>query len=68
MPNFEVAIFNQKVRDKVRDGERHRDLSDDWAEVHYIDIEAEDVSAARAKIQRKYPLERGYVIESVTSI
>lgn len=68
MPKFEVAIFNQQVREKVREGERHRDLSDDWADVHYIEVEAEDVSAARAKIQRKYPAERGYVIESVTSM
>ncbi|MDA0241696.1 MAG: hypothetical protein O3A84_16950 [Proteobacteria bacterium] len=68
MPEFEVAIFNQQVRDKVREGERHRDLSDDWADVHYIEVEAEDVSAARAKIQRKYPADRGYVIESVISM
>jgi len=65
MPKFEVGIYNEEVRQKAREGLRHKDLSDDWADVHYYDVDAEDSEAARAKMLRKYPAERGYVIESI---
>jgi hypothetical protein len=65
MPKFEVAIYNAQVRAKVRVGERHRDLSDDWAETHYVVFDAADEAEARSLAERKYPEERGYVIEAV---
>lgn len=65
MPTFEVAVYNQEVRDCVRNGDRHRDLSDDWADTHYIEFRAESESQAKASATRKYPSNRGYVIESV---
>ena len=65
MAQFEVGIYNEQVRQLAREGRRHRDLSSDWADVHYYDIEADDIEAARNKMLRKYPAERGYVIESV---
>lgn len=65
MPKFEVGIYNEEVRARAREGLRHRDLSSDWADIHYYDVEAEDSGSARAKMARKYPAERGYVIESV---
>lgn len=65
MAKFEVGIYNEEVRQLAREGRRHRDLSGDWADVHYYDVEADDSEAARAKMLRKYPAERGYVIESV---
>ncbi len=67
MPKFEVAVYNQAVRDKVKAGERHRDLNDDWADVHYFEIEADDVSAARRKAEGRYPPSRGFVIEDVSA-
>lgn len=65
MAEFEVAIYNQEVRDRVAEGKRHRDLTDDWADVHYIEVDARDEADARSQISRKYPAHRGYVIESV---
>ena len=65
MPEFEVAIFNQDVRDSLAEGRRHRDLADSWAEVHYIEVEARDEADARNQVLRKYPAHRGYVIDSV---
>ena len=65
MAKFEVGIYNEEVRKAQREGRRHRDLSNDWADVHYYDIEADDADGARNKMMRKYPSERGYVIESV---
>jgi hypothetical protein len=67
MLKFEVAVYNQNVRDKIKAGERHRDLNDDWADTHYIEIEADDVSTARRKAEGKYPRSRGFVIEDVSA-
>lgn len=67
MPQFEVALFNQEVRRRINEGGRHKDLSDDWADIHYIEIEARDEANARVKIEARYPEAQGYVIESVSS-
>lgn len=68
MPEFEVGVYNEKVREKVRAGSRHRDLSDDWAEIHYIEVDAKDENDAGRQITKKYPGSQGYVIDSVTKI
>lgn len=65
MTKYEVAIYNSEVRERVEAGERHRDLSDEWADMHYIIVDAEDEDDARAAIERKYPSERGFVIDSI---
>ena len=65
MTKFEVGLYNANVRQLVKEGKRHRDLTDEWADIHYFDVEAEDAEAARQKVARKYPAERGFVIESV---
>jgi hypothetical protein len=68
VPEFEVAIYNEEVREKVRSGSRHRDLTDDWAEIYYIEVEAKDENDANQQILRKYPKNQGYVIESVIKV
>ena len=68
MPEFEVAIYNEEVREKVRSGSWHRDLNDDWAEIHYIEVKAKDENDANQQILRKYPKNQGYVIESVIKV
>lgn len=65
MATFEIGIYNEEVRQLVKDGRRHRNLSDDWGEIHYFEIEADDPEAAKQKISRKYPSDRGYVIDSI---
>ncbi len=62
MPKFEAPIHNQDVADCIKRGERHKDYRDDWAEVHYIEFEAENIHDARTKAERKYPRDRGFVI------
>ena len=63
---FEVAVYNKVVRRMVKEGERHRHLTDDWADIHYVDVMAEDEHGARAKIEAKYPEDKGFVIENVS--
>jgi hypothetical protein len=68
MPMYEVSIYNKEVRKLVKEGERHKDLSDDWADTHYIEINAPDESSAKVKVSARYPKDQGYVISSVTPI
>ena len=63
---FEVAVYNKEVRQLMKEGERHRHLTDDWADIHYLEVTAEDERGARAKIEAKYPEAKGFVIEDVT--
>ena len=65
---FEVAVYNKDVRRLMKEGKRHRDLKDDWADMHYIDISAADVTSARAKITQKYPESQGFVIDNVVRL
>ena len=65
MPKFEVGVFNQKVRDKMKEGETHRFLDEKWADTHYFDIHANSEEGARRKIQDRYAPHEGYVVVSV---
>ena len=65
MVSFEVALYNKEVRRLVEEGDRHRHLTDDWAETHYIVVSALDEDEARIKIGAKYPEHNGFVIEQV---
>ena len=66
MPKYEVAIYNEEVRQMIKQGDKHGFLDDDWADIHYIEITASDEREARDKAQSKYPPEQGYVIENIT--
>lgn len=64
---FEIAIYNQKVREMMERGERHRDLSDAWADIHYIEVEATSERDARTRVAGRYPASQGYVIVDVSA-
>jgi hypothetical protein len=63
---FEVGIYNKVVRELVAKGERHRDLNDSWADMHYLEITARDEGDARTKIEARHPSEKGFVITSIS--
>ena len=66
MPTYEIAIYNEQVREAMRQGDRHKTFSDDWADTHYIDFTGDSEDDAIAKCRRKYPEDEGFVIEQVT--
>ena len=61
-----MAVYNREVRRLVKEGEKHRHFTDDWADIHYIEVTADDENAARVKIEARYPEDKGFVIEQVT--
>mgnify|MGYP001333393959 CR=1 FL=1 len=65
MSKFEVTIYNEEVRQKVKDGEHHSRFTDDWADFHYIEIDAPNESQARERAEERYPSKQGFVIDSV---
>ncbi len=65
MTRYDIGAYNTKVRELVQMGERHRNLDDSWADIHYVEITAESEAEARQKVSRRYPERDGYVIASV---
>jgi len=66
MPKFEVAVFNQEVRDVVKQGDHHREFEDNWADTHYIEVNADSEDAARGRMALKYPESKGFVIVDIS--
>lgn len=65
MAVFEVAIYNSEVVEALDKGQKHPDLDDDWVDTHFIEFNAPDEAAARARAEQRYPANRGYVITAV---
>ena len=65
LSDFEVGIFNKKVREAVAHGEKLRALDRQWADVHWIKIRATSKERAQKQAESKYPPENGYVIVDI---
>lgn len=65
---FSVGIFNQEVRRAHMMGEKHRQLDDKWGEINYLELQASSDDEVRRTMMRKFPPERGFVIESVQEV
>ncbi|MCG8509193.1 MAG: hypothetical protein MI741_08180 [Rhodospirillales bacterium] len=68
MPKYEVAVFNQEVRDAIARKEPHETLSDAWGTTQYIEVVALNEDGARAKIGKQHPAHKGFVIEDVFEV
>ena len=68
MAKFEAAVYNAEVRKKVAEGERHRHFTDDWADMHYIEIEANTEELARAKVEVNHPRVQGFVLDAIQAL
>ena len=65
---FEIGVFNQAVRDAHSQGDRHKNLSDSWAETHYIEVEATSKIEAVKQLQQRYPASHGFRIVGAMEI
>ena len=68
MARFEIAVYNEEVRNLEAEGESHRHLSKDWADIHYFEVDARDEAHARQKSLNKYSSSAGYVIDHITAL
>ena len=62
---FSIGIYNSEVRRAHMMGEKHRQLDDKWGDINYVELNAASEDEVRRTIMRKFPPERGFVIESV---
>jgi len=65
---FEVAVYNMEVRQKVAEGEHHKRFTDDWADMHYVEIMADNEEGAIAAFERKHPRYQGFIIDQIAAI
>jgi hypothetical protein len=65
---FSIGIYNSEVRRAHMMGEKHRQLDDKWGEINYVELAASSEDEVRRTIMRKFPPERGFVIESVQMV
>ena len=65
---FEVQLYNTEVRRMVKIGEHHKRYDDEWADPHFIEIEAKDEHEARMRSERRYPRIEGFTIVTVEEI
>ncbi len=68
MAKFEVAVYNAEVRQKVANGEHHSRFTDDWADLRYIEIEADNEEQARSLVEVMHPSVQGFVIDEFLEI
>ncbi|MBM3554420.1 MAG: hypothetical protein FJX47_02555 [Alphaproteobacteria bacterium] len=66
LKKFEIGIFNQLVRDALAEGRKLREYSDAWAEQNFVAVEAKSEADARAMIEKRYPVAKGFVVTAVT--
>ncbi|MAU40898.1 MAG: hypothetical protein CMF31_04675 [Kordiimonas sp.] len=62
---YEVAIYNQDVRDCVNDSKVHPRFEDSWADTHLIEISAHDAEEAKKIALRRHPEKAGFVIGNI---
>ncbi|SLN32408.1 hypothetical protein [Oceanibacterium hippocampi] len=68
LKKFEAQVFNAEVARLVASGRHHRELIDDWAKSHFIQILARDLDHASRKAESMFPGDRGYVINTVIPV
>jgi hypothetical protein len=68
MPKFEIAVHNEDVHKLENAGEHHRNLSKDWADTHYFEIEARGEAHVQSVALTKYPISTGYMIERISEV
>lgn len=68
MPKFEVGIYNQKVRDLIAEDEHHPHLDDEWADIHYFEVDAPSADEARRRMIGRFSPGAGYVIDNVEEL
>lgn len=66
MPTYEAAVYNRRVRDALRHGDKNETgLDDEWENTRYVEITAPDPEQAAARIERRYPAKLGFVLATL---
>lgn len=62
---FEVRIYNQEVRQLVKDNRHHELFDDQWADCHRHGVYAVSEDEAKSIAEDRFPSSDGFVIEDI---
>ena len=62
---YEVSIYNRDVRAAVKGNESHIFYGDQWADLQFQDVYADNELEARKLISLRYPPEQGFVVQDL---
>lgn len=62
---FRVSVYNAVVRALSNESLRHERYEPDWADIQKRDVVADDMDAARRKVQAILPPEEGFVVTGI---
>jgi hypothetical protein len=63
---FEVALYNEAVRELVNHNQKHCYFDDRWAKLQTRDVVARDEVEARTLIAERFPPQDGFVVQRVS--
>ncbi|WP_138380984.1 hypothetical protein [Luteithermobacter gelatinilyticus] len=68
MNRYEVALYNQDVREAYADGRKHPNYGPEWGDLRYLEVEAETEEEALKLIRKHHPERQGFIIRDVILI
>jgi hypothetical protein len=63
--SYEIPVYNEEVRNAVRNKQRHPSFEANWADTHFITVRAHTPEEALANCQRQHPERLGFVLGEV---
>ncbi len=64
--SFEIPVYNENVRNAVRNKQEYPDLESKWADTHLILVRAHTADEAINICRRKHPEKMGFVLGEVS--
>ncbi|MGB0749198.1 MAG: hypothetical protein ACPGO3_10660 [Magnetospiraceae bacterium] len=64
---FNVAVYNETVRDMVQRNESHHQFEDHWADTHLYKVFAATEQEARVIAGEHFPSDQGFIIADITA-
>ena len=65
---YEISFYNKDVRSLVKENQSHKAFEDQWADNHIHDVVALNEEHARSLAAERYPLDEGFVINSIVQL
>ena len=65
MNRYEVAIYNESVREAYAEGKKHPNYEKGWGDLRYLEVEAESEEDALRIVRKHHPQRHGFVVTDV---
>ncbi|MFC7048226.1 hypothetical protein [Emcibacter nanhaiensis] len=65
MNRYEVAIYNEAVRQAYAEGKKHPNYDKAWGDLRYLEVEAESEEDALRIVEKHHPPRHGFIIGDI---